>query len=68
MSEVALTVPPAPLRSRIWRELRPVWPFLLIFGAFALVALLAPWVAPYSPNTQNLLGRLKPPGTTVCSR
>ena len=67
MSEVALTVPPAPLRSRIWRELRPVWPFLLIFGAFALVALLAPWVAPYSPNTQNLLGRLKPPGTTVRS-
>ena len=28
-----------------------------------MVAVFAPLVAPYDPNTQNLLGRLKPPGT-----
>ena len=28
-----------------------------------LVAVFAPWLAPYDPNQQNLLGRLKPPGT-----
>ncbi|TJZ89356.1 ABC transporter permease [Paracoccus gahaiensis] len=31
----------------------------------ALAALLAPWVAPQSPEAQNLLGRLRPPGTEV---
>jgi peptide/nickel transport system permease protein len=55
----------ARLRTRIARELRPIWPFLLIFIGFALIALLAPLVAPYNPNSQNLLARLKPPGTTV---
>src|SRR3954468_19986561 len=52
-------------RSRLGRELRAVWPFLLIFAGFALIALLAPLIAPYNPNSQNLLARLKPPGTTV---
>jgi len=28
-----------------------------------VVAILAPLIAPYDPNTQNLLGRLKAPGT-----
>jgi peptide/nickel transport system permease protein len=45
--------------------LRAVWPFLLIFVGFALIAVLAPLIAPYNPNSQNLLARLKPPGTTV---
>ena len=40
-----------------------VWPFVAIFLAFVLVAILAPWIAPYNPNAQNLLGRLRPPGT-----
>src|SRR5258708_29142179 len=57
--------PPARLRARIGRELRAVWPFLLVFVGFALIALLAPLIAPYNPNSQNLLARLKPPGTTV---
>src|SRR5476649_679959 len=54
-------------RARIARELRPIWPFVLIFLCFSLVALLAPLIAPYNPNSQNLLARLKPPGTTVRS-
>ena len=30
---------------------------------FVFAAVFAPLVAPYDPNSQNLLGRLKPPGT-----
>jgi peptide/nickel transport system permease protein len=52
-----------PMLRQIGRELRAIWPFFAIFGCFALVALLAPLLAPYDPNSQNLLARLKPPGT-----
>src|SRR5581483_10218787 len=51
--------------ARIARELRPIAPFLIIFLCFAALALFAPLIAPYNPNSQNLLARLKPPGTTV---
>jgi peptide/nickel transport system permease protein len=51
--------------ARMARELRPIAPFLVIFLCFALLALLASAIAPYNPNTQNLLARLKPPGTAV---
>ena len=40
-----------------------VWVFAAIIAALVIVAVFAPLVAPYDPNTQNLLGRLKPPGT-----
>jgi peptide/nickel transport system permease protein len=50
---------------RFARELRPIAPFLIILLGFAVLALLAPLIAPYNPNSQNLLARLKPPGTTV---
>ncbi|WP_425342161.1 ABC transporter permease [Jiella mangrovi] len=61
---------PAPARRfaglrREIRGMRAVMPFVLIFAAFVLLALLAPLVAPLDPNSQNLLGRLKPPGTTA---
>ncbi|UOM37163.1 ABC transporter permease [Acuticoccus sp. I52.16.1] len=39
-----------------------IWPFVAIFFAFVVVAVFAPWLAPYNPNAQNLMGRLKPPG------
>jgi peptide/nickel transport system permease protein len=39
------------------------WPVALIV-LFVLAAILAPLIAPYDPNSQNLIGRLKPPGTT----
>ena len=32
---------------------------------FVLAAIFAPLLAPYDPNAQNLLGRLKPPGTVA---
>lgn len=53
--------PTAPRRRRLGRLL----PFVLVLAAVALIALFAPLVAPYDPNAQNLLGRLKPPGTVV---
>ena len=65
MSEVAAPLASAPTTGSLGRGLRAIWPFLLIFGAFALLALFAPLVAPYNPNSQNLLARLRPPGTTV---
>ncbi|MDN5568307.1 MAG: ABC transporter permease, partial [Paracoccus sp. (in: a-proteobacteria)] len=40
-----------------------VGPFSLILLGLVLVAIFAPWIAPNDPNSQNLLGRLKPPGT-----
>lgn len=35
---------------------------LLVLAVFVLAALFAPLVAPYDPNTQDLLARLRPPG------
>ncbi|MDP4256052.1 MAG: ABC transporter permease [Bacteroidota bacterium] len=40
-----------------------IWPLFIIFGIFTAVALLAPLLAPLDPDAQNLLARLKPPGT-----
>lgn len=45
-------------RGGLWRW----WPVGII-ALVVLVAVFAPWLAPYDPNQQNLLGRLKPPGT-----
>ena len=42
--------------------LRRWWP-LGVLALFILIAIFAPLLAPYDPNTQNLIGRLKPPGT-----
>jgi peptide/nickel transport system permease protein len=37
----------------------------VVLLAILAIALLAPLIAPYDPNVQNLLGRLKPPGTVA---
>ena len=49
--------------GRIGRGYRVVGPFSLVLVALVLAAIFAPWIAPNDPNSQNLLGRLKPPGT-----
>ena len=46
-------------RSRLW--VAPGCALLVILALLA-VAVMAPLIAPYSPETQNLLGRLEPPG------
>lgn len=45
-----------------------IWPLFIIFGIFTAVAVFAPLVAPFDPDVQNLLARLKPPGTEVGGR
>jgi peptide/nickel transport system permease protein len=42
-----------------------VWVPILVVALFVLVAALAPWIAPYDPNVQNLMGRMKAPGTSA---
>ncbi|KFC74758.1 Peptide transport system permease DppC [Bosea sp. LC85] len=55
----AIAAPPArPRRLALSRW----WPVAVI-ALVVLAAILAPWLAPYDPNAQNLAGRLKPPGT-----
>lgn len=44
--------------SSVWIAL-----FCAIIGVFVACALFADWLAPHDPFRQNLLGRLKPPGT-----
>lgn len=59
----AATAVPAAPRAR--RPIRlALWIPLGIVVLFVLVALLAPWIAPYDPNSQNLLGRMRAPGVT----
>lgn len=53
---------PAMRRSRMGQWLR-WWPVLLV-ALFVLAAVFAPLLAPYDPNSQNLIARLRPPGTT----
>ncbi len=54
----------APARAA-WRRVRLglMAPVLFVLVAFILIAIFAPLLAPYDPNAQNLLGRLKAPDT-----
>lgn len=47
------------MSARSWRWIAPLAVIVLV----VLLAVLADVIAPYDPNAQNLLGRLKPPGT-----
>lgn len=51
-------------KLKLWLPPR-LWPFFAIVVVLVLAALLAPWIAPRDPNVQNLLGRLRAPGTQV---
>lgn len=50
---------------RLPRMVRRLWPFWAMLAVFVVMALFAPLVAPFDPDAQNLLGRLKAPGTVV---
>ncbi len=52
-------------KSLILEDLKRKWPLFSIFALFVLVALAAPLLAPHDPDAQNLLARLKAPGTVV---
>lgn len=34
---------------------------IIVLAVFAILALLAPWIAPYSPSKLSIVNRLKPP-------
>ena len=58
----AVALPPA--RSRLRRRLRrygPAWAGGAIVLAWIVVALLAPWIAPYPPDAVDIPARLQPP-------
>ena len=54
----------APLRQ-VGKPRRSImrWVPIILIAFFVLAAVFAPLLAPYDPNSQNLLGRMKPPGT-----
>lgn len=55
-------------RARFVRQLFLLWPsFVIVFG-FVAMAVLAPVIAPYAPNHQDLLSRLRPPGYSVMGK
>ncbi|UZF90929.1 ABC transporter permease [Bosea sp. NBC_00550] len=56
MSDPALPQPRRRFPLKRW------WP-IAVLALFVMAALCAPLLAPYDPNVQNLVGRLKPPGT-----
>jgi peptide/nickel transport system permease protein len=54
----------APLRQ-VGQPRRSImrWVPIILIAFFVLAAVFAPVLAPYDPNSQNLLGRMRPPGT-----
>ncbi|MCB8822048.1 ABC transporter permease [Microvirga rosea] len=61
MTSAAVSASPR-RKSRVRLSLARWAPIALII-AFILAAIFAPLIAPYDPNAQNLLGRMKSPGT-----
>jgi peptide/nickel transport system permease protein len=58
------TAPARLARRRLLRRLlrnRGALLGLALVGLLVVLAVLAPWIAPYNPNEQSLTGRLKPP-------
>ena len=55
----------APGRGQLVRQLlrrRTVMIGLVILAIIAIASILAPWIAPFSPNRLSIVNRLKPPG------
>jgi peptide/nickel transport system permease protein len=54
--------------SALLHDAGKIWPLLVIFGIFVAVAVFAPLVAPFDPDVQNLLARLRPPGSEIAGK
>lgn len=66
MADIATTAqkPEVSERSRFVRRLlkrKTVAAGLIVLTIFVLLAVLAPWIAPYSPTKLSIVNRLKPP-------
>ena len=60
---MTLAATPHHVGSRIAKLYRIVGVFSPILLGLVLIAIIAPPIAPNDPNSQNLIGRLKAPGT-----
>ncbi|KAB2710463.1 ABC transporter permease [Brucella intermedia] len=65
MADLVTTTQKAPSeRALFFRRLfkrKTVAAGIIVLAAFAILALLAPWIAPYSPSKLSIVNRLKPP-------
>jgi len=66
MADLVTTPPKAPSERALFiRRLfkrKTVAAGIIVLAVFAILALLAPWIAPYSPSKLSIVNRLKPPG------
>jgi peptide/nickel transport system permease protein len=61
---MTVRVPSAATVSNARRWPLGLWLPILVLVLFVLAAVFAPLIAPFDPNAQNLLARMKAPGTT----
>ena len=65
MPDIPIAGPLGRLRSAtiaIWREAHVIQRAAMLLGlVLALVAIAAPWIAPFDPTDQSLIARLRPP-------
>lgn len=64
MSAVATSAAPEEVRSGTLRRMlrsAGLWIGVVLVAAMLAMALLAPWIAPYDPNEQNVVAALQPP-------
>lgn len=54
---------PARRRPKWLRDLLVFWPSFTFVAFVVILAVFAPWIAPYDPDAQSLLARLRPPGS-----
>jgi len=66
MADLVTTTPKAPSERALFiRRLfkrKTVAAGIIVLAVFAILALLAPWIAPYSPSKLSIVNRRKPPG------
>ncbi|HMK93232.1 MAG TPA: hypothetical protein VK576_09545, partial [Thermoleophilia bacterium] len=62
---VQLTGPRVPVTTRVGHRIRGVDPVaaacVIFIAAITIVAVFAPWIAPYSPNQVDILDRFASP-------
>ena len=66
MTEITIQPSNTPKRNFVRRlfKRKTVAAGILILTIFVVLAVFAPWIAPYSPSKLSIVNRLKPPGET----
>lgn len=67
MTDETASLPPQRHRLKFVGQLfrrRTVAVGVLVLAVFLVIAVLAPWLTPYSPSKLSIVNRLKPPGAT----